>query len=529
MHRAKFVGTTIALCSLLVAGLLVGARFLPEYLTKSGSDDEQNHLHVSHSHDSSPHENDSSPDSHGASAHSHGESTPSHGDSTHSHNGDSSGSQGAKHSHGAPSTGPQDSGAPADAGIVELTTQAMKNLQLQTQHVELSDSWRYIRVPARVVEKPGLSNHSVAAPINGIVKKIYAVPGQAVSPGDDLFDLRVTDEELSKSQIELLQVMTRMDVIDIEKRRISPLIESGAISGKVLRELEYERRELEAKTRLHTQELLMLGLSEEQVQTIVDKRELIRDFRVRLVGHGHTQGSNSREDESSDSATEPDYSVEQLMALPGTTVQRGDDLCRMAYHTELYLHGRAFENELEHIVEASEEGRALMGQFGIAGSEYQRENLTIEYIDNHVNTENQTFSFYVPLTNEVQRDHVTRDGVRHRTWLFKPGQRADLFIPVEQWKNQIRLPSKAIAQEGANVYVFREVGHAHDETKPHSHDHVDFERVAIHLLHQDGDSVVIANDGALTVGDEIAANCAYQLNLELKAAAGGGGGHSHSH
>jgi multidrug efflux pump subunit AcrA (membrane-fusion protein) len=493
MNRVKFFGITVGLCALIVAGLLIGARLVPYYLAEPDHHDD--HMLVSHS---------------------SGRSTHSQSELAHSD---------------AASSDPDGVHDPSDTepSIVELTMQAMKNLQLEEQQVELSDSWRYIRVPARVVEKPGLSNHSVAAPINGIVKQIFAVPGQAVSPGDDLFDLRVTDEQLSKSQIELLQVMTRMDVIDIEKRRIGPLIESGAMSGKVLRELEYERRELEAKTGLHTQELLMRGLSEEQVQTIVKKRELIRDFRVRLVGHGRVHGDQPHVEQSSTGTSDPDYSVEELMALPGATVKRGDDLCRMAYHTELYLHGRAFENELKHIVEVSKEGRTLIGEFGIAGAEYRRDNLKVEYIDNHVNAENQTFSFYVPLRNEVQRDHITRDGVRHRTWLFKPGQRANLLVPVEQWKNQIRLPLKAIVQEGANVYVFREFGHDHDEADPSLHDHADFERVAVHLLYQDGDSAVIANDGSLNVGDVIAANCAYQLNLELKAASGGGGGHHHAH
>ena len=60
--------------------------------------------------------------------------------------------------------------------------------------------------------------------------------------------------------------------------------------------------------------------------------------------------------------------------------------------------------------------------------------------------------------NEVQRDHVTEGGVRHRTWLFKPGQRANLLVPVEQWKDQIHVPVRAIVQEGANVYAIVEGG-----------------------------------------------------------------------
>ena len=54
-----------------------------------------------------------------------------------------------------------------------------------------------------MIEKPGHSNHSVAAPVKGVVEKLLVIPGQAVSPGTPLVQLRVADDALSEAQLEL--------------------------------------------------------------------------------------------------------------------------------------------------------------------------------------------------------------------------------------------------------------------------------------------------------------------------------------
>ena len=68
-----------------------------------------------------------------------------------------------------------------------------------------------------------------------------------------------------------------------------------------------------------------------------------------------------------------------------------------------------------------------------------------------------------------------------------------LRVPVEQWKNRIVLPVDAIAQEGAETFVFLENG-----------DH--FDRRPVHVEHRDQLWAVIANDGSLFPGDTVAPN-----------------------
>ena len=80
------------------------------------------------------------------------------------------------------------------------------------------------------------------------------------------------------------------------------------------------------------------------------------------------------------------------------------------------------------------------------------------------------------------------------------------------------LPVEAVAQEGAESYVFEENdGH--------------FDRRSIHVEYRDQESVVIANDGTLRLGATVAITNAHQMQVALKNKSGGGvdphAGHNH--
>ena len=428
--------------------------------------------------------------------------------------------------------------APADdhEAVIDLTPQAYANLQLHEGTVAYSDYWRTLRVPARVIEKSGHSSHSLAAPVHGIVRRVLAVPGQAISSGDPLVELRVTDEELSQAQLDLLQDITRLEVIATELRRLEPLIAEGSVSGRQQRELLYEQQQLTAKRKLHEQELLLHGLDDGQVQDILASKNLVRDFTVRLIDDMHRTFESATSSDANPAGEGPPYTVERLVALPGTAVRRGDDLCELAYHAELYVQGQAFEDELDLIAAAADQGWTVTAEFGLQGELYERPNLTIEYLDNHADAETQTFAFYVVIKNEVVRDVVNDQGIRFRTWRFKPGQRAHLKIPVERWTDQFVLPTAAVVEDGLDAFVFRR--HDHSATGPlaeedHAEDAVDhgvieFERLPVHVLYRSSNEAVIDTKGPLRPGDLVALDRAYELNLALKRSSEEGS-HDHNH
>src|SRR5262249_19466348 len=136
-------------------------------------------------------------------------------------------------------------------------------------------------------------------------------------------------------------------------------------------------------------------------------------------------------------------------------------------------------------------------------------DLRIRYLANTLEDESRSLGVYLELPNQ-DREYV-RDGVTYRFWRFRPGQQALLRIPVQAFPDVIVLPVGATIREAAEVYVFRQNGEG-------------FERRPVTVLHEDSNSVVLANDGSINVGDYVAHNAAAPLNRALKAAAGGGEG-----
>jgi membrane fusion protein, heavy metal efflux system len=413
---------------------------------------------------------------------------------------------------------------------LQLSGQARKNLRLEVGPVRFSDFWRTVTIPAVVTEQPGHSERRISSSLHGIVTRVYIRPGQTVYPGDPLFEIQPTGEVLLSAQSSLLKTLQDLELVDREIQRLKPLAEQGAIPTTRLLEKQYDRQRLDGLRQLQTQELLVRGLTGEQVEEIIASQALVRQMTVRVPGVVHS-------DRDEDEPTSPDrvtptasvtvhddvetiamYSVEAIAVFPGRLVQPGDELCDLAHHTELYLAGLAFQRDAELVGQAIEHQRPIRAEFeSTAGQPLVREDLRVRYADNVIDPASGTFRFFLPLTNEVARDIPGPGGVTYRSWRFKPGQRARLEIPVEHWTGRIVLPAEAVVQEGAEAYVFRESRGL-------------FDRVIVHIEHAGNREVVLANDGQLFIGDRIALNQAYQLHLALKKQQGGGeAGHGHEH
>lgn len=449
---------------------------------------------------------------------------------------------------------------------IGLTAQAVANLGLAVEPVERAEFSRLLRIPGEVVELPGYSVHVLAAPVNGIVERALAAPGMAVSPGDAVFQIQVVDEAIFAAQIELLDTITRLEIVDAELTRLGPLASSGTVAGRRKLDLDYERKQLVAKREVRIQELLARGLTEQHVQHMMETNQLVRRIVLR-VPERQTQPAELRLLEtaaaSPDGGVQPagfeayeepgedphkwEFALERLRVAPGQTVSRGEALCDLAHHAQLYIQGQAFESEIDAVVAANDKQRSIAAEFGVAGHEERREGLQIRYVANHVDPETQTFLFYLPLANEVVRDAVDAAGQTYRSWRFKVGQRVHIQVPVEQFDNCLRVPVAAVVEEGANAFVFREhvdadeddhADHAddesadlHDEEDHHEEDFaIELEPVPVAIEMRDQDYVVLADDGQIAVGDHIAMNSAYQLLLAFKAQSEeGGGGHHHHH
>src|SRR5262245_11979215 len=63
---------------------------------------------------------------------------------------------------------------------VRLTAQARQNMELVVQPITTTTYWRAIEVPGVIIDRPGVSDRGVIAPITGVVTQILSHPGETV-------------------------------------------------------------------------------------------------------------------------------------------------------------------------------------------------------------------------------------------------------------------------------------------------------------------------------------------------------------
>ena len=131
----------------------------------------------------------------------------------------------------------------------------------------------------------------------------------------------------------------------------------------------------------------------------------------------------------------------------------------------------------------------------------------IRHLSNSIDTRSRTFDFYIPLQNQ-SRDY-TKENETFIVWRFRPGQRVRLQVPIARLEDVLVLPVAALVREGPEAYVFQQNGDL-------------FNRLPVHVLHEDRSHVVIANDGSVIEGVYLAQTAAAVLNRTLQSQAASG-------
>lgn len=463
-----------------------------------------------------------------------------------------------------------------DSGTLELSTQAQGNIGLTTeflQPLKLETFRRSITVPGLVVERPGRTRVEISTPMAAVITHVHAVQGEAVKPGTLLFQLRITAEALVSTQTDLLRTVGELDVENREIARLSKATEAGAISQKTLLERQYAKEKLEVLLNAQKEALRLHGLSERQIDDIAKNRRLLRDLQIIAPGRdGHSEDELHLSSTAVRQVSRPKMSVAMIdegrarlepdrdalpsvggtenkatsqdaekpinLSLPtvnkgdstplilqevlvhkGETVAAGTTLAVLADYSELYIQGNAFEQDVELLSQSGQRNWKITALFEGAGDAVRKvENLDLVYSSSDIDVESRSLSFFVRLPNEIAREMPSPNGQRFLDWKYRPGQRVQLRVPVEEWADQIVVPVEAIAREGAESFVFQQNG---------KH----FDRVPVHVKFRDSTHAVIAGDGSLFAGDVVALRGAHQMQMALKNKSGGGvdphAGHNH--
>ncbi len=388
-----------------------------------------------------------------------------------------------------------------DSQALSLSPEALRGLRMQLTEVKLQKFVQTITVPGIVVERPGRSVVEVATRVSGIVARIGCVPGDVVQPGQGLFEIRLIHEDLVQLQADFLRTMGELAVINLDLERLAKPLQTGAIPVRRVWEQEYEKRKHEVVSRAQRESLRLHGLSEKQIEDIVSEQKLLQQFEVTLPP---------------DSPALPPrlpnsvFQVQEINVTWGQFVEAGDRLAVLTDHAELFIEGQAFAHDVGAIRRAAKERWPVSASMQ-AGND-QREQisgLVIHHLAGRIDRESRAFHFYVTLPNTAELRDEPADGQSFLGWTHRPGERLQLHVPVQQWPECIVLPAEAVVQEGLEYYVF--ISHG---------DH--FDRRSVHVEYRDASSVVVANTGALSPGEQVVTSGAEQLlvGLRLKGSAG---------
>ncbi|TWT67373.1 efflux RND transporter periplasmic adaptor subunit [Allorhodopirellula solitaria] len=428
-----------------------------------------------------------------------------------------------------------------DAASLVLSPQAQRNLGLSDEFlrpIELSDYRRSITVPAIIVPKPGRSSIIVSSPLNGVVTHVHAVTGEAVMPGDLLFEVRLTYEDLVETQTAYLKTMSEIAVEDREIERLEEVTRSGAVSGKLLLERRYAKEKLEAFAKSQREALRMHGLSDRQVQEIGENGKLLHNLKIvapDVDTHEHddelqltqistrqvsfAQPAPTTSQPASDLGVNHDpLVIDDLRIHKGQAITAGETLCALSDYSQLFIEGKAFENDAAAISNATQQGWRVDAVLSNTSPREVVRDLKLVFVSNSIDPQSRTLSLFVELPNEVIRDETNRDGQRFLAWKYRVGQRLELRVPVEQWEQQIVLPVDAVVESGADWFVFLQNGR-------------NFTRVPVHVRYRGQNSVVIANDGSIYPGDVVAMKSAHRMQMAITNQSGGAvdphAGHNH--
>ena len=415
---------------------------------------------------------------------------------------------------GPASQAEQEAGRP-ELQILELGEQARKNLNLIVKAVRVTDYWRTITIPGVVADRPGVSDRGVTSPAVGVVSEIHVYPGDTVRPGQRLVTLRLFSEYLQATQTQLFKASREAILVQEQIDRLSVVANSGAISGSRLIEQRNELQRQQTLIQAAKQELLNRGLNPEQIALVTEgsfvftidvaappaqAQETVLDGLVRP--DLQTAGYNA--------ANEIAYEMHSLRVQLGQTVQAGDLLANLANHQSLYVVGHAFKREAGLIEQAAQNKAPLRIEFAEDSFELWpaiEQEFQIRHLSNTIDAATRTFDFFVPLRNQSRT--YQKDGMTFLVWRFRPGQRTRIEVPIEKFANVFVLPADAVVREGPNAYAYRQNGDL-------------FNQIPVHILYEDRDHVILANDRSIAPGTYMAQNSASSLRRVLKAQSASG-------
>lgn len=204
---------------------------------------------------------------------------------------------------------------------------------------------------------------------------------------------------------------------------------------------------------------------------------------------------------------EGEWDVAAIDVRVGQRVAAGETLAVLHDPRTMHLRLRPVGDEIALVATAVAAGTEVAAAPLIAGTGPSLAGLRIESLPTLGGA-----AAYAPCANSPV---ATANGFR--SWSLREGLRYLVALPSDRFEASFVVPAGALADDGADRVVFRRDGST-------------FLAVPVHVLYEDSEVAVIANDGAIFPGEPIAMSGAFALALALqldKGSADPHAGHSH--
>ena len=409
-----------------------------------------------------------------------------------------------------------DVNAPAGlARSVLLTPQARRNIGLETKALVTATAWKVIELPGVVVDRPGVSDRGVTAPIAGTIVKVQAFPGTTVAPEAALFTIRLVSDSVHKSQLELFKATKEIEIAQRQRRRLDELALSGAVPQARLYEIENQLDRMQATVEAYRQDLVARGLSIASIDAAA-AGEFVTEIVVRAPADQSLADATAHAAGAGAENVPFAFEVHSLDVELGQHVEAGTVLMHLADHRTLLIEGRGFKDDMPMVQEAARQGLGIE----IDADEPDASTwpafpgtLPIDHISNTVDPATRTFAFFLALTNQWHT-YPQQDETRV-LWRFRPGSRLRLRVAADRMDDVFVVPRDAVVREGPRAFVFRQSR----DFVLRSQDAL-FERTEVHIVHEDRLTSVLANDGSLRSGSRIAQSGAAAIDRIWKSQRG---------
>jgi multidrug efflux pump subunit AcrA (membrane-fusion protein) len=200
------------------------------------------------------------------------------------------------------------------------------------------------------------------------------------------------------------------------------------------------------------------------------------------------------------------WEIRSIDVKPGEVIESGARLALLANPERILLELESAGADTALVERALREGTVLQARPLIEGVGPALNDVRLSAFRNAGHAEGAPRAYAV-----VDNVSLTAEGTGarfYRVWRIREGMRYMVRLPVKSFPGAFPVPKGAVVQEGAERVVYLRSGDG-------------FKSQPVHVLHEDFETAVVADDGTLFPGDPVVLTGAFPLSLALKAEAGG--------